>query len=182
MSAGNAEGNLHTAWQQYIIRAFRLETPGLIAGKTVAEAEANANGRLFLENLRRDGKIIAFDENTVLQVGDIVAVSGKHEALVEWASRATEVSDAELLNIPIEVVDVYVASSRADGKTLIDLANSSVARGIYVTRIRRGSMGWTFPYWLRPSSTAAILSAFVARKSMWMRSPKSLVMPTVPPM
>ena len=145
MSAGNAEGNLHTAWQQYIIRAFRLETPGLIAGKTVAEAEANANGRLFLENLRRDGKIIAFDENTVLQVGDIVAVSGKHEALVEWASRATEVSDAELLNIPIEVVDVYVASSRADGKTLIDLANSSVARGIYVTRIRRGSMGVDIP-------------------------------------
>src|SRR5690606_27440222 len=125
--------------------AFKLTTPGLIAGKTVAEAEANANGRLFLENLRRDGKIIEFDENTVLELGDIVAVSGKHEALVEWAGRAQEVSDAELLNIPVEILDVYVSSAKANGQTLQDLAHRSSARGIYVTRIRRGSMGVDIP-------------------------------------
>ena len=145
MSAGSPDLAHYSAWQQYILRAFKLTTPGLIAGKTVAEAEANANGRLFLENLRRDGKIIEFDENTVLELGDIVAVSGKHEALVEWAGRAQEVSDAELLNIPVEILDVYVSSPKANGQTLQDLAHRSSARGIYVTRIRRGSMGVDIP-------------------------------------
>lgn len=145
MSAGAPDPRLHSAWQQYIIRAFKLTTPGLIAGKTVAQAEANANGRLFLENLQRDGKIIEFDGNTVLQLGDIVAVSGKHEALVEWAGRAVEVSNAELLNIPVEVLDVYVSSRKANGQTLQSLAQRSTARGIYVTRIRRGSMGVDIP-------------------------------------
>lgn len=145
MSAGAPDPRLHSAWQQYIIRAFTLTTPDLIAGKTVAQAEAHANGRLFLENLRRDGKIIPFDANTVLQLGDSVAVSGKHEALVEWAGRAQEISDEQLLNIPIELLDVYVSSRKANGKTLQELANSSTARGIYVTRIRRGSMGVDIP-------------------------------------
>lgn len=145
MSAGSAAQGGKTAWQQYIIRAFKLTTPGLIAGKTVGEAEASAEGRLFLENLRRNGEIIDFDQDTVLQLGDVVAVSGKHEALVEWASRAEEVSDGELLNIPIEMVDVYISSKSADGQKLIDLGDRSSARGIYVTRIRRGSMGVDIP-------------------------------------
>lgn len=145
MSIGAPDDGLRSAWQQYVVRAFKLTTPGLIAGKTVAEAEANAGERLFLENLRRDGKIIPFGPDTIVQVGDIVAVSGKHEALVDWSNRAQEVPDAELLNIPIESVDVFVANKRADGKTLIELATQSSARGIYVTRIRRGSMGVDIP-------------------------------------
>lgn len=145
MSAGAPEDGLHSAWNQYIIRAFKLTTPGLIAGKTVSEAEASVGERLFLENLRRDGQIIPFDGDTVLQVGDIVAVSGRHETLVEWSNRANEVSDPELLNIPVEAVDVFVTSKKANGKTLIDIAQQSTARGIYVTRIRRGSMGVDIP-------------------------------------
>ena len=145
MSAGAPEDGMHSAWNQYIIRAFKLTTPGLVAGKTVSEAEASAGERLFLENLRREGQIIPFDGDTVLQVGDIVAVSGRHESLVEWSNRAHEVSDPELLNIPVEAVDVFVTSKKANGKTLIEIAQQSTARGIYVTRIRRGSMGVDIP-------------------------------------
>ncbi|TVQ72522.1 MAG: aspartate-alanine antiporter [Oceanospirillales bacterium] len=145
MSAGAPDDGLHSAWNKYIIRAYELKTPGLIAGKTVAEAEATVDERLFLENLRRDGQIIPFDENTVLQLGDVVAVSGKHETLVEWSNRAIEVADAELLNIPVESVDVYVTSKHANNKTLIEIAEKSMARGVYVTRIRRGSMGVDIP-------------------------------------
>lgn len=145
MSVGAPNDGLHSAWQQYIIRSFKLTTPGLIAGKTVAEAEAHAGSRLFLENLRRNGKIIPFNPDTVLQIGDIVAVSGKHETLVEWSNRAEEVSDKELLNVPVESLDVFVASKKADGKTLLEMATQSSARGIYITRIRRGSMGVDIP-------------------------------------
>lgn len=145
MSAGTPDNGMQSAWNQYVIRAFELSTPGLIAGKTVADAEASVGERLFLENLRRNGQITAFDSDTVLQIGDIVAVSGKHESLVEWSNRAREVADPELLNIPVEAVDVFVTSKKANGKTLIEIAQQSTSRGIYVTRIRRGSMGVDIP-------------------------------------
>lgn len=129
MSVGSPEDGLHSAWSQYILRAYQLSTPGLIAGKTVAEAEASVDERLFLENLRRNGNIIPFDAETLLQVGDIVAVSGKHETLVEWSNRAKEVADPELLNIPVESVDVFITSKKANNKTLLEIASQSTARG-----------------------------------------------------
>ena len=147
MSEGEPDGGIQSAWYQYIVRAFKLTKPDFIAGKTVAEAEAGMTGgeRLFLENLRRNGKIIEFDSNTVLQVGDVVAVSGRHETLVDWSNRAEEVADQELLQIPIESIDVVVTSKNANGKTLLELSKSPCARGVYVTRIRRGSMGVEIP-------------------------------------
>ncbi len=145
MSAGAPEDGLHSAWDQYVVRAFELTKPGVVAGKTVAEAEAQAGERLFLENLRRGGQIISFDQDTVLEVGDIVAVSGKHETLVEWSNQAPEVADQELLNIPVESIDVFITSKEATGRTLIDLAQDEATRGVYVTRIRRGSMGVDIP-------------------------------------
>ncbi|MGG4775987.1 aspartate-alanine antiporter [Alcaligenaceae bacterium 429] len=147
MSEGEPDGGMQSAWYQYIVRSFKLTKPDFIAGKTVAQAEAGMTGgeRLFLENLRRNGKIIEFDANTVLQVGDVVAVSGRHETLVDWSNRAEEVADQELLQIPIESIDVVVTSKNANGKTLLELSKSPCARGVYVTRIRRGSMGVDIP-------------------------------------
>ena len=147
MSQGAPEGGIQSAWNQYIFRAYKLSASPLVAGKTVAEAEASFKGlqHLFLENLCRNGRIIEFDDTTVLQPGDIVAVSGRHEALVEWSNHAEEVADQELLQIPIEAVDVIVTSKKADGKTLLELSKLPQARGVYVTRIRRGSMGVDIP-------------------------------------
>ena len=78
MNIRPANENAETAWHSYIVRAYKLETSGLIAGKTVAEAEKAQDTRIFRENLRRDGKIIPFDNTTLLREGDIVAVSGPH--------------------------------------------------------------------------------------------------------
>ncbi|MCE2746012.1 MAG: aspartate-alanine antiporter [Burkholderiales bacterium] len=145
MSAGAPADGMHSAWTKYAVRAFKLNTPGLIAGKTVKQAEAASTDRIFLENLRRGGQIIKFTEDTVLELGDIIAVSGKHEALIEWSNRAEDIADPELLNIPVESVDVFVTSKKADGMSLIELSKQSNARGVYVSRIRRGSMGVDIP-------------------------------------
>lgn len=147
MQQGEPADGMQSAWREYLVRAFELTQPGVIAGLTVAQAEAQASGgrRIFLENLRRNGQIIAFDDNTVLQVGDTIAVSGSHEDLVAWTHRAQEVADQELLSIPLESVDVLVTSKKANGQRLIDLAQQSVARGVFVRRIRRGAMGVEIP-------------------------------------
>ncbi|WP_249201737.1 aspartate-alanine antiporter [Acetobacter thailandicus] len=145
MSIKPDDDHAETAWHEYIVRAYKLETAGLIAGKTVAEAEQESEERLFLENLRRNGKIITFDDNTVLQQGDIVAVSGSHEALVYWSNHAEEVADRELIDIPVETVNVIITSKQINSSKLIDLARAPYAHGIYINSIRRGSMSVEIP-------------------------------------
>lgn len=145
MSAGTPAAGIETAWHQYIVRSFRLTVPGIIAGKTVTAAEQMAGSRIFLERLRRDGQVITFEDSTVLQVGDIIAVSGPHESIVEWSNKAQEVADRELIDIPIETVDVIVTNKRFNGRTLIDLSHEPFTRGVYINRIRRGSMNVDVP-------------------------------------
>ncbi|MFT9361439.1 aspartate-alanine antiporter [Acetobacter okinawensis] len=139
------DGGANTAWHSYIVRAYKLKTAGLIAGKTVEDAEKSQETRIFLENLRRDGKIIPFDNTTLLREGDIVAVSGPHEALVYWSNHAEEVADQELIEIPVETVDIVVTSKKLSGQRLIDLSTAPYARGIYINAIRRGSMNVDIP-------------------------------------
>ncbi|OTG87116.1 aspartate-alanine antiporter [Acinetobacter sp. ANC 4558] len=149
MAQGTPENGMQSAWHEYIIRAYELSHEKLseedIAGKTVRQAEELAPERVFVERIRRDGKIIPFDANTVLKVGDIVAVSGKHEILVHWSNRATEVADKEIIDIPVEEVDVIITNKSANKKTLLELSKSPQTKGIFIRRIRRGSMGVDIP-------------------------------------
>jgi putative transport protein len=82
----------------------------------------------------------------VLQAGDIVAVAGPREVMVEEFGReAQEVEDAALLNVPIEGVDVYVTNKAVDGKTLAELAVLPGARGVFLRRIVRGATATVIP-------------------------------------
>jgi putative transport protein len=86
------------------------------------------------------------DPDTVVQAGDIVAVAGRREVLVNiLGAAAEEVEDRELLAVPAEGVDVYVTSKEVDGKTLAELANTPFARGIFLRRIARGAIATEIP-------------------------------------
>lgn len=145
MNRGGGADLFGSAWRPYTIRAFKLKTEGLIAGKTVKQAETEVTGRLFLERLRRDGQIIEFTDQTILKIGDIIAVSGDSEALIAWSNHAEEVADPELMDIPVETVDVVVTKKEVNNRKLIDLSKEDYTRGIYINRIRRGSMGVDIP-------------------------------------
>ncbi|AZV95677.1 aspartate-alanine antiporter [Bordetella sp. J329] len=147
MAVGEPDEGIESAWHQFAMRAFRLHQAGIIAGKTVgvAQGEYGSAERLVLERLQRNGKTIDFDDNTMLEVGDVLVVSGPHEALIAWSNHAEEVADKDLLNIPMERVDVIVTQKNIDGRTLIELSKERFARGVYVHRIRRGSMGVDIP-------------------------------------
>jgi len=146
MSKGTPAGGMNSAWQQLQMRAYRVKEGGRAVGKTVSQLEGeNAESRLFFERLRRDGKIIDFDGNTVIQAGDIGVISGKTDALVGLGNAAEEVADAELLDIPVESVDLVLTSKDANGKTLIELANGGFARGVFLRKITRGATSTDVP-------------------------------------
>lgn len=145
MTAGEPEGGIQSAWRQYIYRAVKLSANSHYVGQTVADLEHQQKTRLFVESIRRDGVILEASQDTILQAGDILAISGRHDALVDFTQHSIEVADQELLDIPLESIDVYITNKAADNKTLLELSQVETARGVYVTRIRRGSLGVDIP-------------------------------------
>src|SRR5215475_10762809 len=125
-------GGPGTAWHQFDVRAFRVRERGPAVGKTVQQAEALIpDQRVFILRLRQGGKIIDATAETVIHAGDVVAVAGRREVLVQLiGEQAEEVDDRELLSMPIEGVDVYVTSKDVDGKTLEQLSSQPSARGV----------------------------------------------------
>ncbi len=142
-----ALGGAGTAWYQFELRAYRIAEDGRAVGKTVQEAEAFLpEERVFIERIRRGGKIIDATADAVIQAGDVLAIAGRRDVLVNLIGQAAqEVDDRELLAVPVEGVDVYVTSKEVDGKTLAELAKSPGARGVFLRKITRGATATDIP-------------------------------------
>lgn len=140
-------GGPGSAWRRWEIRAYRVRPGGRAVGLTVANAEALIPAaRIFVERIRRDGAIIDATLDTVLKEGDIVAVAGSREVLVNvLGSQAEEVEDPELLAMPVEGLDVLVTNKAVDGKRLIELAEMPETRGVFLRKITRGATAVTIP-------------------------------------
>ena len=160
-------GGAGSAWHRWELRAFRVQPGGVVAGLRAIEAEALLpDYRIFVQRIRRNGVIEEASADTVLREGDVVAVAGAREALVRISTErakiaaaaaggretvatvsntSSEVDDPELLNVPVEGIDVYVTSKEVDGKTLAELAKDPSARGVFLRRITRGAVATSIP-------------------------------------
>ena len=164
---GKELGGAGSAWHKFALRAFRIQPSGRVVGLRAIEAEALVpNARLFIQRIRRNGVIQEANPDTILEEGDVVAVAGAREALVGVVNErvrlvasagarsglvnradegAIEVDDPELLNVPIEGVDVYVTNKEVDDKTLAELASLPVFRGVFLRKIARGAVATSIP-------------------------------------
>ncbi len=140
-------GGAGSGWHQFELRAFRVREGGLVVGRTVAEAETLVPGqRIYVSRIRHNGEIHEATADMVIESGDVLAVSGRREALVsQIGEKAEEVDDRELLAVPIEGVDILVTSKQADGKTLEELSKWPAARGVFLRKIARGATATDIP-------------------------------------
>ena len=140
-------GGAGSAWHRWEVRAFRVRPDGKAVGLRAIEAEALVpDARVFILRIRRNGKIEDATADTVVREGDVVAVAGLREVLVQViGANATEVEDRELLAVPVEGVDVLVTNKEVDGKTLADLAQRPAARGVFLRKITRGATATDIP-------------------------------------
>jgi putative transport protein len=140
-------GGAGSAWNRWEVRAFRVQPGGRAVGLRVAEAEALVpDARIFILRIRRNGQIEEATSDTVLREGDIGAVVGPRDVLVNVLGAATqEVEDPELLNVPVAGVDVYVTSKAVDGKTLAEVAKLPATRGVFLRKITRGATATNIP-------------------------------------
>jgi putative transport protein len=138
--AGSGAGDSETpsAYQVLAVRAYRVTHPDLI-NRNVAELEARPKqARVFISRIRREGKIIEPDPDTVIREGDVIAVLTRSELLTARGTEiGVEVDDKKLLDFPIEVLDVVITNKSFVGKTIVDLAAMEFARGVFLKKLTR---------------------------------------------
>jgi len=131
-----------SAWHMFELRAYELVADGPAVGRSVAELErAVADERIFVERIRRDGRIIPVQPDLVVRAGDVIGVIGHHEALLRVAGeRRREVFDRELLDVPSATFDVVLTSKALSGRTLEQIARGDQQfRGVFLKSVRRAS-------------------------------------------
>jgi putative transport protein len=129
-----------SAWRKFELRAYRLPAGAPLVGLSVAAAEARAaEHRLFIHRLRRGERVIEAELGTILAAGDVIALSGPRQIIVELVGpRGDEVEDRELLDIPVAMADVLLMNPKLTGVTLGDASEEDWTRGLYLRSMRRG--------------------------------------------
>jgi putative transport protein len=107
-----------------ILRAYLVTETAAeqIAGRSLRELRWHERFGLLVERIIRDGKIIAPDPETVIALGDRVALVGFPNSHARSELRVAEqVYDPDLLEFQMGSEDVVVSKATAVGKTLGDL-------------------------------------------------------------
>jgi putative transport protein len=135
-----AKPGLASGWRKFELRAYRLVEGSPLAGLTVAAAEARAaEYRLFIQRLRRADRILEAEPGTTLAAGDVLALSGPRQVIVELIGpRAEEIEDKELLDVPLMTADVLLMNPKLAGIDLGDASEEEWTRGLYLRSVSRG--------------------------------------------
>jgi putative transport protein len=132
------EAGVQSAYQNFGVRAYQVTNDQLM-NKTVAEIEALPKGqRVFIARIRQGGRIIDPEPGTVVRPGDVIAVITRTEILMERGKAiGPEVNDKALVDFPAEFLDVVITNKAWAGKTLVELAASDFARGVFLRKLVR---------------------------------------------
>ena len=129
-----------SGWRPFALRAYRVTPEATKAWKTVAALDKSAlPARLYVVRLRRDERLLQGEPGLDLRAGDVVAVSGPRETLVDLVRKGlVEVDDRELLDLTVATCDVFLTAKDLDGQSLAEIARrAQEVRGVYLRKIVR---------------------------------------------
>jgi putative transport protein len=138
LSGGDEEeAGVHSAYMEWDVRAFRLEDARW-AGRTVQELEGSfAPERVFVERVRRGGKIIDVNPGLRLEKGDVLAVGSRRRVLASGLPLGPEMEDRRLLDFPTAALNVVVTNRRLVDMSIKELAERH-GRGVVLLKLIRG--------------------------------------------
>jgi len=116
------EEGIESAFEDWGLRAFKITNEKWV-GHTVGDIELSVpNFRIFIHRIRREGKIIETNTNTILNHGDIISVTARYRVFFKkFHDIGPEVMDHELLNYPIAYKDLIITNKKVAGKSLKEL-------------------------------------------------------------
>jgi putative transport protein len=135
----NARSAVLDSYVAVDVQAYRL-TNGE-TGRTVGEAEkdlSSEKARLFIQKIHRGSQLISPAKSEMLLEGDVVAISGNRERILEVQSRlGVQVVDPEVMDMPFETASIIVTNKAVAGKTITELVERYDPRGVHLRRILR---------------------------------------------
>ena len=140
--SGGEKLDTFSAWRTFDIRTFRIDPASSLVGRSVREVEAIVEGtRLHVDRVRRGQQVESPTPDYVLKAGDVIAMAGRHEVIVDRGHTfGTEVTDQDLAQAALDVVDVVITQKPIDGMTLTELAEEPFARGVFLRSISRSGV------------------------------------------
>jgi putative transport protein len=136
-SAGVAvETGTRSAYREWDVRAFRVSDA--LVGKRVGELERSfAPARVFIQRIRRGGRVLDASADTRLEAGDAITVGARRHLLLPGGlSLGDEIEDRELLDYPMAALDVVVTRRESAEQTLEEVAEQH-GRGVVLLRMVR---------------------------------------------
>jgi putative transport protein len=132
------EAGVVSANQTFGVRTYQVTNERLV-NKTIAELEALPRDfRVFIVRIRHMGIIIEPDPSTVIHQGDVIAVMTRSDILkTRGIEIGPEVDDKDLLDFPVEILDVVITNKAVVGKSLRELASLDFARGVFLQKLLR---------------------------------------------
>jgi putative transport protein len=121
------------------VRAYKLTNPKT-AGLTVGEFFKSHLG-LRVVNVQRGEQRLGADYSTRLQLGDVVAVGGRLEALTaDMGLIGPEVADQKALSVELDQAEILVTNKAIEGRKFKDFANEPFAGHVAVGKVERGGV------------------------------------------
>jgi len=149
MGVVTAEPGVLSAYTRHNVRAYRVTAE--LAGRTVRYLEGLFGGeRVFVERVRQPDGVKESAPDLVLQTGDTVALAGRRDFLLGNLNplATQEVDDAELLDIPVLIVDMTLTNRTLAGCTIRECARllGEDSRGVFLRQVTRA--GQVLPFTL----------------------------------
>ncbi|MEU6375638.1 aspartate-alanine antiporter [Streptomyces sp. NPDC046909] len=141
--------DLGEGYYEVVLRAYTVQRPDVV-GRSIDDFEnqqKELGRRVYITQVRRDGKILDHDQRTTLRENDVLAVSALRHDLVAFDARThigAETDDVELLGYQTESLHVVASEKAQLGKTISELRREPFMVGVYVDKLYRA--GSEFPY------------------------------------
>jgi putative transport protein len=140
----SSEPGVTSAFEDWDLRAFKVSGTRWI-GLTIREIEKPLDGgRIIVERVRRQGKILEPDQDLVITEGDTLAIAARQNLMINKLNDiGTEVFDRELLDFPRQYVNIVITKKAAAGKVLAELAEK-YGQGVMLYKIIRSGVEMPF--------------------------------------
>lgn len=140
----DGEENMTTAYDQVAFRAYAVTSELFRNGMTVKDLEARMlqfDKPIYVQRIKRRGKLISITPYTMIVQEDIIAVSGQRAQILGVEDHiGAEVIDAELLSFPIETAHVTITKKEILGHTLHNLRRKDSVHGVAIRKLERAGI------------------------------------------
>ncbi|MEQ1800869.1 MAG: aspartate-alanine antiporter [Gammaproteobacteria bacterium] len=149
MGVVTAEPGVLSAYTRHNMRAYRVAPE--LAGCTVQGLESRFGGeRVFVERVRQADGIRETAPGLVLRAGDTVALAGRRDLLLGATNplAVEEVDDAELLDIPVIIVEMTLTNRALAGRSIREVAGilGEHTRGVFLRQVTRAGQVLPFTF------------------------------------